>query len=68
VPGADEPTPSVANTPSFRKRFDVALLLGLPGIAALVGFIYVTTPPSAVPAGLSPSTLLPRPAGHFDST
>jgi membrane protease YdiL (CAAX protease family) len=31
----------------------VALLLGMPGIVALVGYIYVTTPATAVPAGLS---------------
>ena len=44
---------STANGPSFGKRFGVALLLGLPGIVALVGYIYVTTPATAVPAGLS---------------
>lgn len=53
TPGADEPTSSTASRPSFGRRFGVALLLGLPGIVALVGYIYVTTPPSAVPAGLS---------------
>ncbi|WP_246988936.1 CPBP family intramembrane glutamic endopeptidase [Halorientalis marina] len=53
TPGADEPTSSTASRPSFGRRFGVALLLGLPGILALVGYIYVTTPPSAVPAGLS---------------
>jgi hypothetical protein len=42
-----------ANGPSFGKRFGVALLLGVPGIVALVGYIYVTTPATAVPAGLS---------------
>lgn len=41
------------NGPSFGKRFGVSLLLGIPGIVALVGFIYLTTPPSAVPSGLS---------------
>jgi membrane protease YdiL (CAAX protease family) len=41
------------NGPSFGKRFGVALLLGIPGIVALVGYIYVTTPATAVPAGLS---------------
>ncbi|WP_336133278.1 CPBP family intramembrane glutamic endopeptidase [Natronomonas amylolytica] len=38
---------------SFGKRFGVTLLAGVPGIVALVGYIYVTTPPTAVPAGLS---------------
>jgi hypothetical protein len=42
-----------ANGPSFSKRFGVALLLGMPGIVALVGYMYVTTPATAVPAGLS---------------
>lgn len=42
-----------ANGPSFGKRFGVALLLGMPGIVALVGYIYFTTPATAVPAGLS---------------
>ncbi|WP_336338749.1 CPBP family intramembrane glutamic endopeptidase [Haloarcula brevis] len=41
------------NVPSFGKRFGVSLLLGIPGIVALVGYIYLTTPPSAVPSGLS---------------
>lgn len=31
----------------------MALLLGLPGVVALVGYSYVTTPATAVPAGLS---------------
>jgi membrane protease YdiL (CAAX protease family) len=44
---------STANAPSFGERFGVALLLGVPGIAALVGYIYLTTPPTAVPPGLS---------------
>jgi membrane protease YdiL (CAAX protease family) len=44
---------SPANDRSFGQRFGVSLLLGLPGIVALVGYIYLTTPPSAVPAGLS---------------
>jgi membrane protease YdiL (CAAX protease family) len=39
--------------PSFGRRFGVAVLLGCPGIAALVGYLYLTTPPSAVPPGLS---------------
>jgi hypothetical protein len=38
---------------SFGKRFGVTLLAGIPGILALVGYIYLTTPPAAVPAGLS---------------
>ena len=44
---------SPANVPSFGNRFGVALMLGLPGIVALVGYIYFTTPATAVPAGLS---------------
>jgi membrane protease YdiL (CAAX protease family) len=40
-------------TASFAKRFAVTLLAGIPGILALVGYIYLTTPPTAVPAGLS---------------
>lgn len=43
----------LANGPSFGKRFGSAFLLGIPGVAALVAFIYLTTPPSAVPPGLS---------------
>ena len=42
-----------ANGRSFGKRFGVALLLGIPGIVALVGYIYFTTPVTAVPPGLS---------------
>jgi len=42
-----------ANGPSFGKRFGVALLLGTPGLVALVGYIYFTTPLTAVPPGLS---------------
>ena len=45
--------PSNAYDVSFGKRFGVTLLAGVPGIVALVGYIYVTTPPTAVPAGLS---------------
>lgn len=41
------------DTPSFTKRFGVTLLLGIPGILALIGYIYFTTPPAGVPAGLS---------------
>ena len=51
--GPDEPMSPTVSRPSFGRRFGMALLLGLPGITALVGYIYVTTPPSAVPAGLS---------------
>ncbi|NHN49254.1 CPBP family intramembrane metalloprotease [Halostella sp. JP-L12] len=40
-------------TASFAKRFGVTLLAGTPGILALSGYIYLTTPPTAVPAGLS---------------
>jgi hypothetical protein len=42
-----------ANGPFFGRRFGVALLLSLPGIVALAGYIYFTTPDTAVPAGLS---------------
>ncbi|SEP03596.1 CAAX protease self-immunity [Halogranum amylolyticum] len=45
-------TPS-ERTGSFAKRFGVTLLPGIPGILALIGYIYFTTPPTAVPAGLS---------------
>ncbi|WP_440988378.1 lysostaphin resistance A-like protein [Haloarchaeobius baliensis] len=38
---------------SFAKRFGLTLLAGIPGILALVGYIYLTTPATAVPAGLS---------------
>ena len=44
---------STERAPSFRARFGVALLTGVPGIAALVGYLYLTTPPTSVPAGLS---------------
>ncbi|TKX85667.1 CPBP family intramembrane metalloprotease [Halorubrum sp. SS5] len=45
----------MASTPrsSLRARFGVALLAGLPGVAALVWYVYRTTPPTAVPPGLS---------------
>jgi len=46
----------VAKT-SFGRRFGVSLLLGSPGIVALVGYIYFTTPPAAVPSGLTLSLL-----------
>ena len=38
---------------SFGTRFGVTLLAGVPGILALVGYLYFTTPPAAVPTGLS---------------
>lgn len=45
---------SLTERPSaFAARFGVTLLAGVPGILALVGYIYLTTPPAAVPAGLS---------------
>lgn len=48
---------STERPPSFVKRFGVTLLAGIPGILALVGYIYLTTPQTAVPAGLSLSLL-----------
>ena len=39
--------------PSFAKRFGATLLAGVPGVLALSGYVYLTTPQSAVPAGLS---------------
>ncbi|ELZ88312.1 CPBP family intramembrane glutamic endopeptidase [Haloferax sulfurifontis] len=48
---------STENETSFVQRFGRALLLGIPGIVALVGYIYLTTPPTAVPPGLSLSLL-----------
>ncbi|MDZ5811930.1 CPBP family intramembrane glutamic endopeptidase [Halorubrum sp. AD140] len=44
---------SLAERSSFAKRFGVTLLAGTPGILALCGYIYLTTPPTAIPAGLS---------------
>ncbi|WP_276302733.1 CPBP family intramembrane glutamic endopeptidase [Halorussus lipolyticus] len=44
---------SIASNSSFGKRFGVSLILGLPGIVALVGYIFLTTPPSAIPTGLT---------------
>ncbi|WP_248898344.1 CPBP family intramembrane glutamic endopeptidase [Haloplanus halobius] len=38
---------------TFPKRFGVTLLAGVPGIFVLSGYIYLTTPPTAIPAGLS---------------
>jgi membrane protease YdiL (CAAX protease family) len=38
---------------TFTKRFGVTVLAGIPGILALSGYIYLTTPATAVPAGLS---------------
>ncbi|WP_144799219.1 CPBP family intramembrane glutamic endopeptidase [Halorubrum depositum] len=40
-------------TPSFAKRFGSTLLAGVPGVLALGGYVYLTTPPTAVPPGLS---------------
>ena len=37
----------------FRTRFGVTLLAGLPGIVALVAYVYRSTPPEAVPPGLT---------------
>ena len=37
----------------FRARFGVTLLAGLPGIVALVAYVYRSTPPEAVPPGLT---------------
>jgi len=51
--GVDDPVSSTPNGPSFGKRLGVALLLGIPGIVALVGYIYLMTPPTTVPSGLS---------------
>ncbi|QDX39358.1 CPBP family intramembrane glutamic endopeptidase [Salarchaeum sp. JOR-1] len=41
------------HTSSFTKRFGVMLLAGMPGILALSGYIYLTTPPTTLPPGLS---------------
>lgn len=38
---------------SFGKRVGVTVLAGVPGIVALIGYIYLTTPPTTAPAGLS---------------
>ena len=38
---------------SFGRRFGATLLAGIPGIVALVSYIYLTTPPTAVPTGLT---------------
>lgn len=40
-------------TSLFAKRFGVTLLAGISGIFALSGYIYLTTPSTAVPVGLS---------------
>ena len=53
TPGVDDPMSPAANGPSFGRRFGVALLSGMPGLVAPVGYIYVTTPATAVPAGPS---------------
>ena len=52
-PRVDVSMPSKAYDVSFGKRSGVTLLAGVPGIIALVGYIYGTTPPTAVPTGLS---------------
>lgn len=39
--------------PFFGQRSSVSLLLGSPGIVALVGYIYFTTSSTAVPSGLT---------------
>ena len=44
---------STTPAPSFRARFGITLLAGLPGIVALAAYVYRSTPPEAVPAGLS---------------
>jgi hypothetical protein len=53
TPRTDANAVAEGRWPSFGRRFGVAVLLGCPGIAALVGYLYLTTPPSAVPPGLS---------------
>ena len=45
--------PETEHRYSFGRRFGVTLVAGIPGIVALVGYIFLTTPPSAVPAGLT---------------
>ncbi|MFC6976651.1 hypothetical protein ACFQL1_21265 [Halomicroarcula sp. GCM10025709] len=51
--GVADPASVPPSGSSFGRRFGVSLLLGLPGIGALVAYIYATTPPAAVPPGLS---------------
>ncbi|TKX75163.1 CPBP family intramembrane metalloprotease [Halorubrum sp. GN11_10-6_MGM] len=48
---------STGSSSSFRTRFGTALLVGLPGIVALVAYVYRSTPSGAVPAGLSRPSL-----------
>mgnify|MGYP006291800181 CR=1 FL=1 len=48
---------STTPLPRFRARFGAAFLAGLPGIVALVAYVYRSTPPEAVPAGLSRQSL-----------
>lgn len=42
---------------SFARRFGATLSAGVPGILAISAYVYLTTPPTAVPAGLSLSLL-----------
>jgi membrane protease YdiL (CAAX protease family) len=42
-----------ARRPAFRVRFGTALAAGAPGVAALVAYVFLTTPDAAVPGGLS---------------
>jgi membrane protease YdiL (CAAX protease family) len=44
---------STARGVSYGRRVGTTLLAGIPGVLALVGYVYLTTPPAAVPAGLS---------------
>ena len=48
---------SPTTSPSFRVRFGITLLAGLPGIVALVGYVFLASPPESVPPGLSRATL-----------
>ncbi|MFC6940745.1 CPBP family intramembrane glutamic endopeptidase [Salinirubellus sp. GCM10025818] len=45
--------PATVRGASFGRRVGATLLAGIPGVLALVGYIYLTTPTAAVPAGLS---------------
>jgi membrane protease YdiL (CAAX protease family) len=49
---------------SFAKRVGVPLLAGTPGIVALGGYVYFTTPPTAVPPGLSRALLAVSAVGN----
>ncbi|GAB6862841.1 CPBP family intramembrane glutamic endopeptidase [Haloplanus litoreus] len=46
-------SPTEHASSSFAKPFGVTLLAGTPGIVALSGYIYLTTPTTAIPTGLS---------------